>query len=155
MVYKTNDVAEKLCVKSKIVHKYAKENSIQKNELGHYIFSDEDIIAIKNYISTTRKKTSTPSIPPELIQSLQHQLHSLTKRTDENERKLSHKADEGVNYQLLHHRKEIEELRSLVAEMGARLESLESQLTEQQESVRLQEMKKPKRRGIFMNILGL
>jgi chromosome-anchoring protein RacA len=155
MVYKTNDVVDKLGTNSKVVLKYAKQHNIQKNALGHYIFSEGDVDAIKEYISTPQKNSPLASIPPELIQSLQNQLHSLTKRADENERKLYQKADEGVSYQLLHHRKEIEELRTIMTKMNTRLQDLEEYMTKQQEIHKLNETKKPKRRGILMSILGV
>jgi chromosome-anchoring protein RacA len=153
MAYKTNDVAKKLGVNVKIILKYAKQENILKNELGHYIFSEDDIRAIKVYLSTPHK--NSPSIPIELIESLQHQIQALTKRTEENEGKLSRKADEGVSYQLLHHRKEIEELRNMVAKMDIRLRDLEENVTRYQDMNRLQEIKKPRRKGVLMNILGL
>ncbi|ADM39691.1 chromosome-anchoring protein RacA [Bacillus spizizenii] len=151
----TNMVASELGVSAKTVQRWVKQLNLpaERNELGHYSFTTEDVKVLKSVqkqISegtaiqdihvpqSTKKRTGfivqkTTGDTERRIEQLEQKLDTLLQqRQDENElliriseleRQLKQKADEGVSYQLLQHRREIDDIL-------ADLQSLTSQMTE-------------------------
>ncbi|ARV46219.1 chromosome-anchoring protein RacA [Bacillus inaquosorum] len=151
----TNMVASELGVSAKTVQRWVKQLNLpaERNELGHYSFTAEDVKVLKSVqkqISkgtaiqdihvpqSTKKRTGflvqkTNGDTERRIEQLEQKLDALLQqKQDENEllarigeleRQLKQKADEGVSYQLLQHRREIDDIL-------ADLQSLTSQMKE-------------------------
>ncbi|GLX67297.1 MerR family transcriptional regulator [Paenibacillus glycanilyticus] len=98
-------------------------------------------------------QTSVPSAAPthhssSLFDETDHETDPMLERLDAIEAALSQKADEVVTVQLLHHRKELEELRKSLTELAATIEALR---TPQQELAAFSESASPdkrKKRGL-------
>lgn len=122
----TSAVAKMLGVSPSTIQRWVKQANLQmeRTELGHYQFSEESIEILKDIKDQLSKgvllqdlkvkgkkqrKATITALKPDL------ELEKLMKRMDEYENKLSRKADEVVAYQILQHRREIEELKSEVA----------------------------------------
>ncbi|MEK5499043.1 chromosome-anchoring protein RacA [Bacillus sp. FSL M8-0077] len=125
---------------------------VARNELGHYEFHDDIVQLLKEVkhqmnegvilhdirlpiheetaqqlsptVETSDSSKRIEALEEQVKQLLQQQTHvsHIEARFQEMERKLAKKADEGVSYQLLQHRREIEEL-------TAKLECLTATLT--------------------------
>ncbi|PGT89642.1 MerR family transcriptional regulator [Bacillus sp. AFS040349] len=143
---------------------------LEKNELGHYQFSDADIERLKQLQNNptvtptpaneqTRKGTIT-----QMVSLDESKVDSLTQRIEEVERKVQSKADGVVSYQLLQHRREMEELQSTIKKLELRIEELEQEkLSKKQEfgkdpALVFDQTKAPakpsRRKGLISSILG-
>jgi chromosome-anchoring protein RacA len=180
MEYKTPMIAEKMGVSPKVVIRIVQQLNleIKKNKFGHYVFNEEDVQKIMaNYSSCQETAaTTSPSQEPEASSSTpQHRsikkqesssstsehFHVLKKQMDDmeyrllqNEERLRQKADSVVQYQLLQHRNDIEELQKKVESLEVALEQLE---TRKQPLAVVPDYSatKPKRRSIIFSIFGL
>ncbi|MDR0123881.1 MULTISPECIES: chromosome-anchoring protein RacA [Bacillus] len=135
---------------------------VARNELGHYDFHEdivqllkevkhqmnEGVIlqdiqlpihketvrqlapAVETDVSTQRMEALEEQVK-QLIQQQSH-VHDVEERLQELERKLAKKADEGVSYQLLQHRREIEELTTKFERLAATVKK-PSQVVEERE----------------------
>ncbi|MCO4852738.1 chromosome-anchoring protein RacA [Bacillus vallismortis] len=151
----TNMVASELGVSAKTVQRWVKQLNLpaERNELGHYSFTAEDVKLLKSVqkqISegtaiqnihvpqSTKKRTGfivqkTTGDTERRIELLEQKLdillqqkqdeNEILSRIEELERQLKQKADEGVSYQLLQHRREMDDIL-------ADLQSLTSQMQE-------------------------
>ncbi|CAI6323113.1 MULTISPECIES: chromosome-anchoring protein RacA [Bacillus] len=151
----TNMVASELGVSAKTVQRWVKQLNLpaERNELGHYSFTAEDVKVLKSvqkqisegtaiqdiHLPKSAKKRTgflvqkTNSDTERRIEQLEQKLNTLLQqrqdeselmaRISELERQLKQKADEGVSYQLLQHRREIDDIL-------ADLQSLTSQMKE-------------------------
>ncbi|KAF1677943.1 chromosome-anchoring protein RacA [Bacillus sp. SKDU12] len=151
----TNMVASELGVSAKTVQRWVKQLNLpaERNELGHYSFTAEDVKVLKSVQKQISEGTAIQDIhvPQSVkkrrgfivqktnngserrIEQLEQKLDTLLQqKQDENEllarigeleRQLKQKADEGVSYQLLQHRREIDDI------LGD-LEALASQMKE-------------------------
>ncbi|QIW81738.1 chromosome-anchoring protein RacA [Bacillus tequilensis] len=138
----TNMVASELGVSAKTVQRWVKQLNLpaERNELGHYSFTAEDVKVLKSVQKQISEGTAIQDIhvPPSAkkrtgflvqktngnterrMEQLEQKLDTLLQqKQDENEllarigeleRQLKHKADEGVSYQLLQHRREIDDI---------------------------------------------
>lgn len=143
---------------------------LEKNELGHYQFSEEDIERLKQLQNNptgtptpaneqTRKGTIT-----QMVSLDENKVDFLTQRLEEVERKVHSKADGVVSYQLLQHRREMEELQSTIKKLELRIEELEQEkLSKKQEfgkdpALVFDQTKAPakpsRRKGLISSILG-
>jgi chromosome-anchoring protein RacA len=132
----TNAVAKLLGVSPSTIQRWVKHANLKmnRNELGHYVFNDEDIDVMKKIqeqinngvllqdIAAAAKKTRQATVKKEIRQDDFEKL--LTKIT-ELEAKIERKADEHVSYQLLQHRREIEELHEKIDTLTQQIEQLE------------------------------
>lgn len=132
----TSAVAKLLGVSPSTVQRWVKQLELQmdRNELGHYIFSENDIKLLKQIqeqlnkgiilqdVTIEGKKTRKGSIKDTINNQSNNQLFE---KLADIEQQLNRKADDVVSYQLLQHRKEIEELRNTVKLLTARVEKLE------------------------------
>ena len=125
---------------------------VARNELGHYDFQEEIVQLLKEvkhqmnegvilqdiqlpiHKETVRQSASAAEtdVSIQRIEALEKQVGQLIQqqlqitevedRLQELERKLAKKADEGVSYQLLQHRREIEDLSTKFERLTASLE---------------------------------
>ncbi|WP_426551567.1 chromosome-anchoring protein RacA [Bacillus pumilus] len=135
---------------------------VARNELGHYEFHEDIVQLLKEVkhqmsegvilqdirlpIHTETVQQLSPAaetdastkrieaLEKQVNQLIQQQLHStdVEKRLQELERKLAKKADEGVSYQLLQHRREIEDLTTKLERLAGSLKQ-PSQIEEKKE----------------------
>lgn len=165
----TSAVSKLLGVSSSTVGRWVKhlELDMERNEFGHYIYTEDDIEALKTF-----KEQIQSGVPVQNIQmnkkprkaSLklpQKSLsdHTLIDRLHKIERDLDNKADSVVSYQVLQHRREIEELRSQVEILYEKFETLMAATDEQEMSKssisQTNEIKKRRKRNGIKNIFGL
>ncbi|MCY9672578.1 chromosome-anchoring protein RacA [Bacillus pumilus] len=135
---------------------------VARNELGHYEFHEDIVQLLKEVkhqmsegvilqdirlpihaetvqqlspaAETDGSTKRIEALEEQVNQLIQQQLHStdVEKRLQELERKLAKKADEGVSYQLLQHRREIEDLNTKLERLTERLKQ-PSQIEEKKE----------------------
>lgn len=136
---KTSDVAKELGINPKTVLKWVKQHDIpcEKNELGHFEFTDQHLEQLKQVQSSLPSQRVVPAVSKregtvsisiektEKWQEMQKQLDLLLMRLVENERRIEEKAGEVVTFQILEHRSEIDDLQKKVAKLEARIQELE------------------------------
>ncbi|MBA2871350.1 chromosome-anchoring protein RacA [Anoxybacillus calidus] len=161
MELKTSSVAKRLGVSPKTVQRWIKKYNIPcpRNEAGHYVFDAETITLLEQIkfeqgaaleeesdmdIETTAKETLYPD---DIFEThVKPHIEEMTARLQSVERKLEQKADDVVSFQVLQHRKEIDELVEHIQKLESRIVQLEQanrHLAAEQER-----LKKPKRRGL-------
>jgi chromosome-anchoring protein RacA len=132
----TSAVAKLLGVSSSTIQRWVKQLELQmeRNELGHYLFTDGDIQLLKHVqeqlkngvmlqdVTVEGKRTRIGVVKPS---GDDPKLGKLLERINEFEQKLNKKADDVVSYQLLQHRREIEELQAEVDKLTKKIEFLE------------------------------
>jgi chromosome-anchoring protein RacA len=142
----TSALAAKVGVSSKTIRRWIKYFDIpcQKNEHGHYVFDDDDynfFCQIRDHVRKGIPKSEITIKPPRkgiIIKTmntnvdhpLQQQISSLIERIEQNEKAIEQKASEVVSYQLLQHRREIDELHSRVESLEAYIDKLEIENTD-------------------------
>jgi chromosome-anchoring protein RacA len=131
-------VAKLLGVSRRTVMRWVTQLDLQldKNELGHYQFSDVDVDRLKQLQNETNQQLLKQDIQTEnnsrkgVIKnnaSLDANIiETLNERINELERTIRSKADDVVSYQLLQHRQETEELINRITTLEARLVELEN-----------------------------
>ena len=135
----TSAVAKLLGVSPSTVQRWVRQLGLQmeRNELGHYLFKDEDIDLLKQVqdqlnkgmilqnvtVQESKKRRgsvkATVSIDDVATEKLIDKIEML-------EQRLNGKADDVVTYQLLQHRREIEDLQNIIKTLTERIESLEN-----------------------------
>jgi len=139
----TSEVAKLLGVSASTVQRWVKqlELPMEKNERGHYHFNDEDINLLKEIheklqngtllhdISPMNEKSSVRRGTIKVVEN-DKALEKLFTKVQELEINLNAKADSVASYQLLQHRREIEELQDQVKNLTQQLELLQNQLNE-------------------------
>ncbi|MBM4762777.1 MerR family transcriptional regulator [Bacillus sp. B15-48] len=135
----TNAVAKLLGVSPSTIQRWVKHANLNmnRNELGHFIFRDEDIEVMKKIqeqinngvllqdIAAAAKKQRQATIKKEI----QPDYEKLLNKMKDLEAQIERKADEIVSYQLLQHRREIEDLNDKIKTLSERIEILEEQNT--------------------------
>jgi len=144
---------------------------VARNELGHYEFHDDIVQLLKEVqhqmnegvilhdirlpiheetaqqlspaVETSDSSKRIEALEEQVKQLLQEQSHvsHIEARFQEIEQKLAKKADEGVSYQLLQHRREIEELTAKLERLTATLTKPKPSKEEEKEKAH-PEMKK-------------
>src|SRR5690606_13412787 len=145
----TAEFARRLGVSSRTVRKWIKTYQLpcKKNEYGHYVFEESDLPLfeqiwnqVKSGVPSDKIELSTPEprkgTARKMVQAsdktLSQKLNMIMERIKENEKEIEKKASEVVSYQLLQHRKEIDELQKRVQKMEAYIEQLEMEKEELQ-----------------------
>jgi chromosome-anchoring protein RacA len=131
----TSEVAKLLGVSTSTIQRWVKqlELPMERNERGHYHFSNEDIEILKKIHEQLQNGTLIQEIAPikekkdprkGAVKAVEeHQaLEKLYTKINELEIDLHSKADSVVSYQLLQHRREIEDLQAQVNELTEQLE---------------------------------
>ncbi|MEH7120706.1 MerR family transcriptional regulator [Neobacillus vireti] len=139
----TSEVAKLLGVSASTIQRWVKqlELPMEKNERGHYYFSDEDIHLLKEIHERLQAGTLLHEISPVgekktirkgAVKSVENDkaMEKLFDKVRELELSLHEKADSVASYQLLQHRREIEELQDQVKNLTQQLEHLQLQLNE-------------------------
>lgn len=130
----TSAAAKALGVSLSTVQRWAQASglNIERNQHGHYVFSDADIEALKQI--QTEQSSGPPVQQPKRkgrrTQPAAGEQDEYGEAIRTLQRQLENKADAVVSYQLLQHRQEIEELQSTVAKLEQRLEALENKQQE-------------------------
>jgi chromosome-anchoring protein RacA len=136
----SNAVAKLLGVSPSTIQRWVKQANLKmdRNELGHYVFSEDSIevlrkiqeqvnngVLLQDIAAATKKKRQAA------VKTDNHPNNEkLETKIAELERKMERKADEIVSYQLLQHRREIEELHDTIQALTERIDILEEKLAE-------------------------
>jgi len=145
----TAQFAKKLGVSTKTVRKWIKIFNLKctKNEYGHYVFENTDLPLfegirnqVKSGVPSDKIELTTPAprkgTARKMVQAsdktLSEKLNAIMDRIKENERQIQEKASDVVSYQLLQHRKEIDELQKRMQKMEDYIEQLEREKEELQ-----------------------
>ncbi|MEH7097056.1 MerR family transcriptional regulator [Neobacillus vireti] len=139
----TSEVAKLLGVSSSTIQRWVKqlELPMEKNERGHYHFSSKDIQQLKEIHEKLQTGTLLHEISPVgekrsirkgTIKAVENDqvMEKLIGKVKELELSLHAKADSVASYQLLQHRREIEELQDQVKNLTQQVEHLQSKLNE-------------------------
>ncbi|KAF0996408.1 MerR family transcriptional regulator [Geobacillus sp. TFV-3] len=178
MELKTSDVAVRLGVSPKTIQRWVRKYDIplRKNEAGHYLF-DEKTIALLERVkfeqgaameappkatpeappASSRPSTTPPNVPIHTLfqEYIEPEMDRVSSRLDQLEKQLEQKADDVVSIQLLHHRREMEEMTARLASLEQLVARLEQQLNQQPPAPRdPSEQPKRKRRG-WGRVMGL
>ncbi|MBS8264314.1 MerR family transcriptional regulator [Mesobacillus boroniphilus] len=139
----TSAVAKLLGVSPSTIQRWVKQANLQmeRSELGHYQFSEDSIEILKDIKEQLNngvllqdlkikgrkhRKAAIPVVKPDFS------VDKLMKRMEEFENRLNRKADEVVSYQILQHRREIEELQNEVARLKEVITSMEETAAQQE-----------------------
>ncbi|GAA1371389.1 MerR family transcriptional regulator [Peribacillus frigoritolerans] len=134
----TSAVARLLNVSHSTIQRWVTQLNmeVERNQLGHYQFSDEDIALLRKIqdqlnegiilqkVSISEKKIRKATLQKHSEPNKEHD--QLLERVIRLENGLKTKADDVVSYQLLQHRSEMEEMHKLVKKLEARIEALET-----------------------------
>lgn len=138
-VLKSKDAADLLGVSQTTIKRWASTfpDFFQKDRAGHYIFSEQEIgllIHIKDRIDhgetldhiALMVNNQTPETLPDKTDAPVHDIpmEDMLSRIELVERSLERKADEVVSMQLLQHREELEELRQMIEQLAASMETM-------------------------------
>ena len=138
----TSEVAKLLGVSASTIQRWVKqlELPMERNERGHYHFNNEDIDLLKNIQTQIQNGTLLQEIAPVQEKKSRKGIVKVPENNVELERlytiiteleaKVNSKADSVASYQLLQHRREIEELQNQVTVLTKQVESLQTQLYE-------------------------
>ncbi|MEH7308775.1 MerR family transcriptional regulator [Neobacillus drentensis] len=138
----TSEVAKLLGVSTSTIQRWVKqlELPMERNERGHYHFSNEDIEVLKKIHEQLQNGTLIQEITPlkekkvprkgaiKIVEDNQ-ELEKLNEKVSKLEIELHSKADSVVSYQLLQHRREIEELQIQVNELTKQLDQFQKLLS--------------------------
>lgn len=168
----TAEFAKKLGVSTKTVRKWIKNLNIPctKNEYGHYVFEDTDLPLFAEIRNQVRSGVPTEKVDlntqqprkgtvRKMVQvndkTLSEKLNKMMDRIKENERRIEEKASDVVSYQLLQHRKEIDELQKRVQTLEAYIQRLEDEKEEiqKQTAITLEKIEQPRRRKRVLGFL--
>lgn len=128
----TGTVSKLLGVSASTIQRWVKllELEMERNELGHYVYTKEDIETLKEFKDQIQKGVPTGEIQIERktrrgsvkIKEVSQGPKQIMEKISKLECELNNKADSVVTYQLLHHRDEIEELKNQMVEIKQLLE---------------------------------
>lgn len=138
----TSEVAKLLGVSSSTIQRWVKQLRLpmEKNERGHYQFNSNDIQLFKKIHEQLQNGTQLQDITP-VKEKKNHRIGTvnvvekdktierLIKKVSELEISLFAKADSVTSYQLLQHRRELEDLQEHVKELTQQIEDLQKQMT--------------------------
>lgn len=170
----TSAVAKLLGVSPSTIQRWVKQANLQmeRTELGHYQFSEESIEILKDIkeqlnngvllqdLKIKGKKPRKATIPSVRTDAT---IEKLSERIQDLEYKLGGKADDIVSYQILQHRKEIEELHNNVARLTEMVESMQQAASAKEaageESIKevytpVASLRKLKKRNILTSFFG-
>ncbi|KFM99942.1 chromosome segregation protein [Bacillus clarus] len=160
MEYKTPFIAKKLGVSPKAVVRIAQQLNltIEKNKYGHFIFTQSDLDQMLEHHRAQIEQEQIRPIqekPAHEFEQLAAQLNAITKRLDRMEEQMLDKANDVVTYQLLQHRREMEEMLERIQILEAGLKKEEPLYIIPDTKPTYEREKKPKRRKMIFSIFGL
>lgn len=165
----TRAVAELLGISTSTVQRWVKQLNLNmmRNELGHFIFSEEDIELLKEVQNKLQEGVLLQDISlekPKRTGVIKENQYNHTEEFEEKIKSLqmsiNQKADSVVTYQILQHRREIEELQEKISILTERLEHTEELVKKEREIAMSKEnkgdeIKSPrKKRSFFKAIFG-
>ncbi|HDX9657257.1 TPA: chromosome segregation protein [Bacillus toyonensis] len=112
--------------------------------------SSNDFEELKTQVNTIVQNTSSND-----FEQLANQLHTITRRLDRMEEQMQDKANDVVTYQLLQHRREMEEMLERIQKLEASLKKEEPIYITPDSKPTYEREKKPKRRKMIFSIFGL
>ncbi|PLT32235.1 MerR family transcriptional regulator [Bacillus sp. V5-8f] len=133
----TSTVSKMLGVSQSTIKRWIKhlELNMERNDQGHYIFSKEDIELLENIKDQLTSgmvlqeiEVNAGTLRKGKVKSADNSESgndSLAAKMEDLEKRLDNKADSVATYQLLQHRREIEELQQEVKMLHERLAALE------------------------------
>lgn len=152
-VLKTKDVSNLLGVSPNTVIRWVKNHNIdcQLNEQGHYVFDSahvEQLKSIQLELKAGRKKEQATEERAEMVPRhvFNRKVKEMMEKIEALEYQLHQKADDVVTYQLLNHRKEIEEMNKILLKMEQRVANVEEKLTDANQ---VESRDKTKRRSLM------
>jgi chromosome-anchoring protein RacA len=171
----TSAVAKMLGVSPSTIQRWVKQADLQmeRTELGHYQFSEESIEVLKDIqkqlnsgvllqdLKLKGKKTRKAIVVPPAKDEL---LEKINQRMDQLENKLNGKADDVVSYQILQHRRELEDMQNEISRLNEIIESLHQTAAALEVSAASEEkpllspigtFRKLKKRNFISSFLGL
>jgi chromosome-anchoring protein RacA len=158
----TRIVAELLGISVSTVQRWVKQLGLEmeRNELGHFIFSEEDITLLKKVKNQLQQGKILQEIEISSTKRTGHikrndsdeYVEQITSKLKEIEINLEQKADSVVSYQLLQHRREIEELQGQILLLTEKVSNLEEVLQRNREAALSKEKlkKTPRKRNKFL-----
>ncbi|MGJ7921081.1 MerR family transcriptional regulator [Neobacillus sp. LXY-4] len=139
----TSEVAKLLGVSTSTIKRWVKQLDLpmERNERGHYLFNNETIDHLKSVQNQINAGILLHEIAPlqekvirkgtvKFVNEKEPHIDELAAKIETLERRLNEKADSVASYQLLQHRREIEDLTNQVKTLSAQIESLEGELLE-------------------------
>lgn len=165
----TSAVSKMLGVSSSTIGRWVKHLGLEmeRNEFGHYIYREDDIEILKNFKQQVQNGVPVQSIqitkkPRRGSMKVQQKSSSenlLFETVQKLEREMNNKADSVVSYQILQHRREIEELRTQIEQLNSKVEQLTAGI-KRHESIekkleQTNEIKKRRKKNVFKSIFGL
>ncbi|MCM3575151.1 MerR family transcriptional regulator [Mesobacillus subterraneus] len=170
----TSAVAKLLGVSPSTIQRWVKQANLQmeRTELGHYQFSEESIEVLKDIKEQLNKgvllqdlkikgKKHRKAVIPAVNRD--YSVDKLLKRMEEFESRLDRKADEVVSYQILQHRREIEELQNEVARLKDVITGMEEAAAQQEQLAKeenqpslspISSLKKFRKRNMISSFFG-
>lgn len=135
----TGEVAKLLGVSASTIQRWVKqlELPLERNDRGHYFFNESDIKILKEIqtqiqhgsliqeISVGQEKKQLKA--PAIVDDKNNWTENLAIKMNYLENKLNDKADSVVSYQLLQHRREIDDLQNQVNVLTEKLQMFEAQ----------------------------
>ncbi|WP_079908439.1 MerR family transcriptional regulator [Paenibacillus sp. 32352] len=164
----TKEAAQMLGVSSTTVKRWVAffQGWFQKDALGHYIYSPEDIERLrsiheqlqqgKTMQAILNEDSPTVKTSPSFIPSQPSPVtEELLQRINQLELQLAKKADDIVSMQILQHRTELEEIRKTVQALAADVESIQRSMSRYSERTlaSLRETPKAAKKKSFMSAL--
>ncbi|WP_043932114.1 MerR family transcriptional regulator [Bacillus sp. EB01] len=142
----SSEVAKHLGVSTSTVQRWVKQLNLpmERNERGHYTFKEADLPLLEEIRDKIQSGALLQDIAPFKDPSprkgtvkaveIHPDVEELLMKFNDMERRLDGKADSVTSYQLLQHRREIEELQKTVAELAATITTLQSQAQTKKDS---------------------
>ncbi|PYZ98378.1 RacA protein [Alteribacter lacisalsi] len=165
--FKTKTVADQLGVNPTTVQRWIKyfDLKCETNELGHFVLPEETCHFLKQIhvqLNEGKKLKDVRFTPVKEVYTEENNDHNgngqvvssrifderfgqILLHVDQLEKKLSEKADEVVEYQMLQHRQEIDELADLLRRVDKRLKKLEQSVVDKEKQVLYMNRKDPSR----------
>ncbi|MBS4175571.1 MerR family transcriptional regulator [Bacillus sp. FJAT-49736] len=130
----SSTVANLLGVSQSTLKRWIKELDldVNRNELGHFDFNEEDITILKKIQKQIHNGTFLQDIvisKSKVRKGKTTTTETFLQKIDALEKRINEKADKVVSYQLLTHRKDIEELESEIKRLHEKIELLEEKLS--------------------------
>ncbi|MGG3468923.1 MerR family transcriptional regulator [Neobacillus pocheonensis] len=147
----TSEVAKLLGVSTSTIQRWVKQLDLpmERNERGHYHFTSKDIDILKGIHEQLQSGTLIQEIAPVkekkssrkgTVKSVEKDetIEKLMEKVSKLEIGLHAKADSVASYQLLQHRREIEELQQQITGLTQKVELLQTEIIELKKSSHLE-----------------
>ena len=171
----TSEAAKLLGVSTSTIQRWVKQLDLpmERNERGHYHFNDQDIEVLKEIHEKLQNGTLIQEIAPVKEKKItrigivkpvekNESIEKLIEKVNKLEMGLHAKADSVASYQLLQHRREIEELQQQLKDLTQQVEVLQTEIKEMKRSPQMEKplvldngKVKRKKKNFVSSLLGL